>query len=53
VENHVIGNQQKRKVAVGGNITELEGLVDRLCGLMVRVPEVPGSTPGDTRFSEK
>jgi hypothetical protein len=27
--------------------------IDRFCGLMVRVPEVPGSIPGATRFSEK
>jgi hypothetical protein len=26
---------------------------DRLCGLVVRVPEVPGSIPGAIRFSEK
>jgi hypothetical protein len=24
-----------------------------LCGLVVRVPEVPGSIPGATRFSDK
>jgi hypothetical protein len=31
------------------------GTVDRLCGLVVLAtdPEVPGSIPGDTRFSEK
>jgi hypothetical protein len=32
-------------------------LVDRLCGLVARVlatdPEVPGSIPGATRFSDK
>jgi hypothetical protein len=27
--------------------------VDSLCGLVVRVPEVPGSIPGAARFSEK
>jgi hypothetical protein len=27
--------------------------IDRLCGLVVRVSEVPGSIPGATRFSEK
>jgi hypothetical protein len=26
---------------------------DSICGLVVRVPEVPGSIPDDTRFSEK
>jgi hypothetical protein len=28
-------------------------LYDRLCGLVATDPEVPGSVPGATRFSEK
>jgi hypothetical protein len=38
-------------------IEELLGRNDRLCGLVVRVPDYrsrgPGSIPGDARFSDK
>jgi hypothetical protein len=66
VVNEIVINKKKTfSVAIDGTFIEIVILVikswkiqwDRLCGLMVRVPDYrsrgPGSIPIATRFSEK